>query len=90
MGTDRLRLSPQVRFRAVDKEGVIIHTQRGVVIVVNSLGLRIMELIREHGCRQGVLDRLIDEYDAPESILSTDLDDFLARLREQALVESIP
>ena len=88
MTDDRLTLRPQVRFRAVDQEGVIIHTERGVVIVVNALGLRTLELIRERGSRRAVLERLATEYEAPETTIAADLDAFLDQMREQQLLEA--
>jgi signal transduction histidine kinase len=87
MTNDRLTLRPQVRFRAIDGEGVIVHTERGVVIVVNTLGLRILELVREQGSRRAVVDRLSAEYDAPETTIAADLDAFLVQLCEQQLIE---
>ena len=88
MTDDRLALCPQVRFRAVDQEGVIIHTERGVVIVVNALGLRTLELIREQGSRRAVIERLTAEYDAPEAAIAADVDAFLDQMREQQLLEA--
>ena len=88
MTDDRLALCPQVRFRAVDQEGVIIHTERGVVIVVNALGLRTLELIREQGSRRAVIERLTAEYDAPEATIVADLDAFLDQMRAQQLLEA--
>ncbi len=86
MTDDRLILRPQVRFRAVDGEGVLIHTERGVVIVVNALGLRTLELIREQGSRQAVIERLTAEYDAPQATITADLDAFLDQIRAQQLI----
>lgn len=88
MTDDRLALRPQVRFRAIDEEGVIVHTERGVVIVVNALGLRTLELIREQGSRQALIARLAVEYDAPDTTIATDLDAFLDQMREQQLLEA--
>ncbi len=88
MTDDRLTLRPQVRFRAIDEEGVIVHTERGVVIVVNALGLRTLELIREQGSRRAVIERLSAEYDAPETTIAADLDTFLDQMREQQLLEA--
>jgi hypothetical protein len=88
MTDDRLTLRPQVRFRAVDEEGVIVHTERSVVIVVNALGLRTLELIREQGSRQAVIERLAAEYDAPETTIAADVDAFLDQMREQQLLEA--
>lgn len=77
-----------MRFRAVDEEGVIIHTERGVVIVVNALGLEPLELIREQGSRRAVIERLAAEYDAPEATIAADLDAFLGQIRVQQLIEA--
>lgn len=88
MTNDRLTLCPQIRFRAVDEEGVIVHTERGVAIVVNAQGLRTLELIRERGSRRAVIEQLAAEYDAPETAIAADVDAFLIQLREQQLIEA--
>lgn len=88
MTDDRLALRPQVRFRAIDEEGVIVHTERGVVIVVNALGLRTLELIREQGSRRAVIAQLAAEYDAPDTTIAADVDAFLDQMREQQLLEA--
>lgn len=88
MTDDRLTLRSQVRFRAIDEEGVIVHTERGVVIVINALGLRTLELIREQGSRRAVIARLAAEYDAPDTTIAADVDAFLDQMREQQLLEA--
>ena len=88
MTDDRLTLCPQIRFRAVDEEGVIVHPERGVAIVVNAQGLRILELIREQGSQRAVLERLATEYEAPETTIAADLDAFLDQMRAQQLLEA--
>ncbi len=88
MTDDRLTLRSQVRFRAIDEEGVIVHTERGVVIVINALGLRTLELIREQGSRRAVIAQLAAEYDASDTTIATDVDAFLDQMREQQLLEA--
>ena len=88
MTDDRLTLRSQVRFRAIDEEGVIVHTERGVVIVINALGLRTLELIREQGSRRAVIVQLAAEYDASDTTIAADVDAFLDQMREQQLLEA--
>ena len=88
MTDDRLTLCPQVLFRVVDEEGVVVHPERGVAIVVNPQGLRILELIRERGSRRAVIEQLAAEYEAPETTIAADVDAFLIQLREQQLLEA--
>ncbi len=88
MTDDRLTLRSQVRFRAIDEEGVIVHTERGVVIVINALGLRTLELIREQGSRRAVIAQLAAEYDVSDTTIAADVDAFLDQMRGQQLLEA--
>ena len=85
---ERLELSPRIRYRAIDDEGVVVHVDRGEVMVLNAVALRTLQLIGETGSRSAVLGRLVQEYDAPEAVLAADLDSFLGELREHDLLRT--
>lgn len=85
---DRLELSPHVRFRAVGDEGVVVQVEQGQVIVTNGVALRTLELIREHGSKAAMLDRLAAEFDVTDEELVADVAAFLQELREHGLLRT--
>lgn len=87
---DLLRLHPDVVFRSVGDEGVVIDQRRPEVMVVNGLGLRVLELIREKGARSAVLARLEAEYGVAPKVLAADLDAYLTDLGTRGLIDTRP
>jgi hypothetical protein len=84
--SDALALHPDIMFRSIGEEGIIVDQRQPEVIVVNAQGIRIIELIRETGSRKAVEDRLMEEFEAPADEIKNDLDDFLNQLRERGMI----
>jgi hypothetical protein len=83
---DSLVLHPDVVFRAVGDEGVVVDQRRPEVMVVNHLALRVLQLIQETGSRDAVLAALESEYQVEPTVIAADMDHFLADLRGRGLV----
>jgi signal transduction histidine kinase len=83
---DLLTLHPDILFRKVDDEGIIVDQRQPEVMVINSQALRILELIRETGSRQELLTRLSAEYETNPATLAADVDEFLLQLRERDML----
>ena len=83
---DTLRLHPDILFRAVPPEGVLVDQRIPSVMVINESGLRMMELIRDKGSREAVIDALMEEYDAPAEVIRADVDAFLDDLRSRDML----
>lgn len=83
---DRLRLHPDILFRAVPPEGVLVDQRIPSVMVVNEPALRILELIRDKGSREAVIDALMEEYDAPPEVIRADVNAFLDDLRHRDML----
>lgn len=83
---DSLVLHPDVVFRAVGDEGVVVDQRRPEVMVVNHLALRVLQLIRETGSRAAVLATLESEYPVEPTIIAADMDHFLADLHGRGLI----
>ncbi len=81
-----LVLHPDVVFRAVGDEGVVVDQRRPEVMVVNRLALRVLQLIRETGSRGAVLAALASEYPVEPAIIEADMDGFLDDLRRRGLI----
>ena len=84
-----IALHPDLRFRAVPPEGVLINQGNAEALVVNGLGLTVVELVQSKGSRGAVLAALIEEYDAPPQVIEAEMDAFLDDLlRRHLLVET--
>jgi len=81
MASDAVGLDPHVRFRAVGEEGVALNVEHDQVLVVNTAGLRALELIRGTGSRAATVAALAAEYDAAPEQIAADLEVYLDELR---------
>ncbi len=85
--SDAVRLSPDIRYRTVTPEGVVVHLKRAEVMVVNELGVKILELIEKTGSLSGVIDLLSQTYDAPRDRIAADVQQFCNDMRNRGLLE---
>jgi hypothetical protein len=85
--TSRVRIPKDVVFRDLEGEIVILNLKTGVYFGLDPVGTRIWHLLQEHGALPKVLDSLLNEYDATHAQCASDLFDFVARLRENELIE---
>jgi ribosome-interacting GTPase 1 len=83
---DTLALHPEILFRTVDDEGVVVDQRQPEVMVVNGQAVHILELIRTTGSRRAVLNELVEQYDADEATIATDLDAFLEELKQRKML----
>ena len=84
--SDTLVLHPDILFRAVDDEGVVVDQRQPEVMVVNAQAVEILELIRQTGSRNAVLNELQQKYDADRAVITADLDVFLSELRTRQML----
>ena len=86
ISTDAIALHPDILFRTVDDEGVVVDQRQPEVMVVNAQAVHILELIRATGSRKLVVDELAQKYDADREVISSDLDQFLDELRQREML----
>lgn len=91
MRTDTaVRLCPEVLFKVLDDEAVLLDLDSGQYFGLNELGCRIWQLIPAHG-RLGVIrDRLMEEYDVSADRAWSDLETLIAELIRRGLVRTDP
>jgi hypothetical protein len=65
--------NPQVLFREIQGEGILLQLENGKYFGLNDVGTRMWQLIVEHQSLQIVLARLESEYDVDAAELRTDL-----------------
>lgn len=87
---EKFHLSRRVRFRRVEDEGVLVHLESGRVLVVNEVGLYIVESL---GRRAMTMEELADavaavfEVEASQALL--DIAKFLDQLRGEQAIDMV-
>ena len=66
-------INPDVAFRELDGEIVILNLETGIYFGLDKVGARTWELIGDHGALGAVFEALRSEYDAAPSVLERDL-----------------
>ena len=87
MGKSRIGLSPTVRHRAVGEDGVLVHLESGRVIVVNEVGLYIIQLLVKSMSSQELVDSIVAEFEVSNEQAQIDLDTFLEELNDEQILE---
>ena len=84
------RIAPDVRYRVIDDEAVVVRQREGDVLVFNQVAARVIQLVGEGLSLQQIGDRAVDEFDAPEARIREDVETFLAELESLNVVERLP
>ena len=84
------RITPEVRYRIIDDEAVVVRQGEGDVLVFNQVAARVVHLVGEGLDAQRIGDLLVDEYDAPEAAIRQDVDSFLRELEDLHVIEALP
>jgi len=66
-------INPDVAFRELDGEIVILNLETGTYFGLDEVGARTWKLIEDHGSLGAVFEALRSEYDATPSVLERDL-----------------
>lgn len=86
MDSQKLELKPRVRFRAIDEEGVLINLESGRVIVVNEVGLRLVELLRKPLTVEELANTITAEFDVGDDQVSEDINRYIVELDAENLL----
>jgi hypothetical protein len=84
----RVQVSPDVVFRDLSGEAVLLNLQTGVYYGLDPVGTRMWSLINEGRDLHAVVEALAEEYDAERSTIEADLLKLIAELRLKGLVTS--
>jgi hypothetical protein len=84
---DSLTIHPDVVFRQLEDESVLLNLKSGTYFGLDSVGTRIWQLLIEHGRLERVLDELASEYSAERDVLERDLLSLGRQLCERELME---
>jgi len=83
----QLSLTSRVRHRAVGEEGVLVHLESGRVIVVNEVGLHIVQQLASAQTRQTLTESIAGTFDIGTEQAAADLDLYLAELDKEQVLE---
>jgi hypothetical protein len=68
-----IAVPPDVIFRVLDDEAVLLNLKTGTYFGLDAVGTRIWQLLTEHRSLARVLDLLLEEYDVDRGPLEQDL-----------------
>ena len=86
----RVRVAPDVMFRPVGEDGVLLNLNSGTYLGLNPVGTRMWSVLGSAGSIQAACDALLEEYDVEPAQLRADLEEFIDQLLDQKLVEAAP
>jgi hypothetical protein len=83
-----VRRSPDVVFRELDGEAVLVNLNRGTCFTLDRVGTRIWQLLGQPSSLSDILQELTSEFEVEEAAAANDLLDVVADLVARELVAS--
>lgn len=83
------RIAGDVRYRVVDDQAVIIVQKAGEAVVLNEMGTRILELIRQQASVKVIVSELSAEFDADKAQIRSDVLAYVADLVDAGVVTEL-
>lgn len=83
-------VGPDVVFRELDGEAVVLNLGTGLYYGLNDTGTRMWQLLEAHRGVRRVFDALRDEFEVSDDRLRDDLLALLEQLRDKGLVDVTP
>lgn len=88
--TERVSVAPDVLFRLVGDEGVLVNLKTERYLGLNPVGTRMWHVLGSAGSIQAAYDALLQEYEVEPAQLRTDLEEFIDQLLAQKLIATGP
>ena len=88
--SERLNVAPDVLFRLVGDEGVLLNLKTTLYLGLNPVGTRMWHALTSADTIQAAYDELLEEYEVEPAQLRADLEEFIQRLLGQELVVAAP
>lgn len=82
----RVAVAPDVMFRIIGEESVLLHLQSETYLGLDPVGTRMWTLLTESASVQQAYEALLREYEVDSRQLRSDLEEFLAKLVQNDLV----
>ncbi len=84
------RISPDVLFRELVDESVLLDLKSQRYFGLDDVGTRIWQLVQELGSADKIVNAMLEEFDVDEARLRLDLGEFLDKLADADLIEFEP
>lgn len=84
-----LKRSPDIRFRIIDGEAVVVRQKAAEVVVLNEVGARILDLAGGTTPVAAWVEALAAEYEVERAELERDVLAFAGELADQGLLEPV-
>ena len=84
----RVRVAPDVMFRLVGDEGVLVNLNTERYLGLNAVGTRMWTALGAASSIEAAYAALLEEYEVEPARLRADLDEFIGRLLSQQLIET--
>jgi hypothetical protein len=81
-----LRIKDDVRYRAIAGEGLVLRQSEGEMLVVNGVGMRVLELIERSPSLPQLLFTLEQEYAVDAAALREDVMRYIDELRQSGVL----
>jgi hypothetical protein len=86
----RVSVNPDVVFREVEGETVLLHLERGIYFGLDAVGTRVWTTLVEHGCARPAVTSLLQEFEVTPDVLERDIAQLLDALAQNDLVRPRP
>jgi hypothetical protein len=85
-GSETVRPAQDVVAQRLGDSAVIVRLTTNRIYELNATGRRIWELMRDGATRDGMLARLVEEFDVQPDAVGCELDELLDALRAEGLI----
>ena len=83
-------MSSQVRYRAVGDDGVVVHLANGRVVVVNEVGLYLLNQLAAPRTCEELATSVAQAFEVSPDQAEADLEAYLAELDAEQILERLP
>lgn len=82
----KIKFNDEITIAHLDDEAVILNLNSGKYYSLNETGLRMFELLQQHGSTELAISQLLTEYNADRAALNKDMDKLITELKVIGLV----
>jgi hypothetical protein len=87
MGAELKLRREAVEWREADDEVLVLDVGAGEYLATNATGARLWQALAEGSDREQLVAMLVESFDVDESAAASDVDGFLATVRDRGLLE---
>jgi hypothetical protein len=88
--SDRVKVAPDVLFRMVSDEAILVNLNTEVYLGLNAVGARMWDVLNSASSIEAAYATLLEEFEVEPQQLRADLEELLGQLLGQKLIEVAP